>query len=136
MYSLTKYSKGTLEWFRSYLSEEIFLVSIKSKLSDFGKISFWVPLFLIYVNNMPQAVNLYADDSCIFYQHKEVDEMEKHLNKGFENIFDWFLYNKSYFTSTTKGELFKMSHLRHRLRLFCFIEKLCSVLEISKFLYF
>ena len=28
------------------------------------------------------------------YQHKEVDEIEKHLNKDFENICDWFVDNK------------------------------------------
>ena len=38
-----KFSKGTLQWFRSYLSEQIFLVNIESKLSDFGKISCVVP---------------------------------------------------------------------------------------------
>ena len=47
---------------------------------------------------MPQAVEstllLYADDSCILYQHKEVDEIEKQLNKDFENICDWFVDNK------------------------------------------
>ena len=88
-----RFSKGTLQWFRSYLSERIFLVNIESKLSDFGKISCGVPhgsvlgplLFLIYENDMPQAVKstilLYADDSCILYQHKEVDD--KHFNKDF-----------------------------------------------------
>ena len=72
-----RFSKGTLQWFRSYLSERIFLVNIESKLSDFGKISCGVPqgstlgllLFLIYMHDMPQAVEstliLYADDSCI-----------------------------------------------------------------------
>ena len=95
-----------LQWFRSFLSERIFLVNIESKLSDFGKISSEVPkgsilvplLFLIYVNNMPQVVKstllLYADDSFILYQHKEVDEIEKHLNKNFENICPWFVDNR------------------------------------------
>ena len=101
-----RFSKGTLKWFRSYLSERIFLVNIESKLSDFGKISCGVPkgsilgllLFLIYVNDIPRAVKLtvllYADDSYILYQHKEVDEIEKQLNKDFENICDWFMDNK------------------------------------------
>ena len=47
---------------------------------------------------MPQAVKstllLYADDSCILFQDKEVDEIEKQLNKDFENIFDGFMDNK------------------------------------------
>ena len=38
--------------------------------------------------DMPQAVKttllLYADDSCILHQHKEVDEIKKQLNKDFE----------------------------------------------------
>ena len=38
-----RFSKGTLQWFRSYLSERIFLVNIESKLSDFGKSSCGVP---------------------------------------------------------------------------------------------
>ena len=37
---------------------------------------------------MPQAVKttllLYAGDSCILHQHKEVDEIKKQLNKDFE----------------------------------------------------
>ena len=101
-----RFPKITLKWFRSYLSEHIFLVNIENKLSDFGKMFYWVPqgsilgplLSLIYVNDMPQAVKstllFYADDSCILYQHKEVDEIEKHLNKDFENICDWFVDNK------------------------------------------
>ena len=90
----------------NFLSEGIFLVNIESKLSDFGKISCRAPqgsilgplLFLIYVKDMPQAVRstlpLCADDSCILYQHKEVDEIEKQLNKDFENICIWFMDNK------------------------------------------
>ena len=90
-----RFAKGTLQWFRSYLSEQIFLVNSESKLSDFGKISCGVPegsilgplLFLIYGNDMPKAVRsallLYADDSCILYQHK-----------NFENICDWLVDNK------------------------------------------
>ena len=47
---------------------------------------------------MPQAVwstlFLHADDSCILYQHREVEEIEKQLNKDFENICDWSVDNK------------------------------------------
>ena len=76
-----KFSESTITWFKSYLSESIFLVNIENKLSDFGEISSGVPqrsilgplLFLIYVNDMPQVVTstllLYPDDSCIIYQH-------------------------------------------------------------------
>ena len=47
---------------------------------------------------MPQALScdlmLYADDSCLIYQHKDVNEIEKMLNKNFSDLCDWFLDNK------------------------------------------
>ena len=57
------------KWFKSYLSERI-----------------------------PPAVTstllLYADDSCIPYQHKDFVEIEKQFNVAFENLCDWFADNK------------------------------------------
>ena len=41
-----------------------------------------------------QLFFIYADDSSISYQHKEVDEIEKQLNKDLENTCDWFVDNK------------------------------------------
>ena len=96
------FSEGCITWFQSYLSERIFFISIENQLSDYGRISCGVPqgsilgslLSVIYVHNMTQAVNsnlfLYAGDSCLMFQHKEVEEIEKILNNDFENIFDWF----------------------------------------------
>ena len=33
-------------------------------------------------------------DSCLIYQHRDVNEIEKQLNKDFENVCDWFVDNK------------------------------------------
>ena len=100
------FSEKTINWFRSYLSNRVFCVSINDTLSDPGNLSCGVPqgsilgplLFLLYVNDMPQAVDcdlyLYADDSCLVFQHKNVKEIEKQLNKDFSNICDWFIDNK------------------------------------------
>ena len=47
---------------------------------------------------MSQAVKchlfLYADDSCLVCQHKDINEIEKQLNVDFSNICDWFVDNK------------------------------------------
>ena len=55
-------------------------------------------LFLIYDKEMPQFVKsnlfLYADDSCLMYQHRDVNEIEKQLNNNFKNVCDWFVDNK------------------------------------------
>ena len=88
------------------LHERIFFIEIENQLSDFGKVSCGVPqgsilgplLFLIYVNDMSQAVksNLFlcADDPCLMYQHRDVNEIKKQLNKNFENVCGWFFDNK------------------------------------------
>ena len=55
-------------------------------------------LFLIYINDMSQTVKcilfIYDDDICLVCQHNDINEIEKQLNKGFENICDWFVDNK------------------------------------------
>ena len=88
------------------MNDWAFLVSIENKYSSISKISFGVPqgsifgplLFLIYVNYTKQAVSsdllLYADDSCLVFQHKHVIEIETHLNNDFSNLCEWFLDNK------------------------------------------
>ena len=47
---------------------------------------------------MPQPVKsnlfLYANDSCLIYQHRDVNEIEKQQKKDFENVCDWFADNK------------------------------------------
>ena len=55
-------------------------------------------LFLLYTNDMPQSVNcellLYADDTCLIFQHNDIKEIENQLNKNFSLICDWFVDNK------------------------------------------
>ena len=102
-----RFLEQSIQWFRSYLREQIFLVETENKLSDFGNISCGIPqgsilgpfLFLIYVNDMPQAVKsnllLYANDSCLMYQHKEIAIIDKKiLNKDFENMCGLFVDKK------------------------------------------
>ena len=47
---------------------------------------------------MSQAVkfNFYlnTDNTCLVSQHRGINEIEKQLNKDFENIGDWFVDNK------------------------------------------
>ena len=56
-------------------------------------------MFLLHINDLPQAVVsdslLYADDTCIVFQHKSETEIEKELIRDFLSLCDWFVDNKS-----------------------------------------
>ena len=47
---------------------------------------------------MPQAVDcdlfLYADDTGLLFQHKDLERIKEELTKNFSNICDWFVDNK------------------------------------------
>ena len=78
----------------------MFSVHVEKSLSDKALISCGVPqrsilgplLFLLYVNDMVQAVNcdllLYADDTGLVFQHKDINIIEQQMNRNFSNI--WF----------------------------------------------
>ena len=55
-------------------------------------------MFLLYVNDMPGAISceilLYADDTCLVFQAKDIDIISEKLNTEFNKLCDWFVDNK------------------------------------------
>ena len=101
------FKKTVIQWFSSYLSSRKFFVSLEGVFSEEGLITCGVPqgsilgplLFLIYINDLPQSLNeassnLYADDTCIYYQHRDIQKIENVLNKEFTSLCEWFIDNK------------------------------------------
>ena len=100
------FSVSTINWFRSYLQNRKFVVHVEDAHSSLGDLSCGVPqgsilgplLFLLYVNDMPQAVScdllLYADDSCLVFEDYDIDTIEKELNRDFNSLCDWFVDNR------------------------------------------
>ena len=100
------FSADVISWFKSYLAGRTFKVYVNEYSSSPGNLTCGVPqgsilgplLFLLYINDMPESVSsdlfLYADDSCLVFQHKDLKEIEKQLNKDFANLCDWFVENK------------------------------------------
>ena len=100
------FSKNVILWFKLYLSNRTFKVNLNKTFLEPGKLLCGVPqgsilgplLFLLYINDMPQAVKwevlLYADDTCLIFQHNDIKEIEIQLNKKFSLICDWFVDNK------------------------------------------
>ena len=69
-----------------------FIISMENAYSDKASIACGVPqgsilgplLFLIRINDMSQAVDsellLYANDTCLIFQHRDTKTIEEHLN--------------------------------------------------------
>ena len=82
------------------------MVNLENPFSEVSNISCIVPqgsihgplLFSIYVSDMLMAVKcnlfLYANNTCLVFQSKNVNDVEKQLNEDFGNICDWFVDNK------------------------------------------
>ena len=125
------FSKHTVNSFQSNLSNRSFLVSLGNNFSKPESVSCGVPqgsilgplLFLIYVNDMSQAVKcdlfLYADDTCLVCQHKDINKIESQLNEDFCNICDWFVDNKlrtHFGEDKTKSILFASKFKRKNIK--------------------
>ena len=55
--------------------------------------------FLLYLNDLPQSLSdagsyLYADETCIFYQHEGIKKIENVLKKEFSSLCQWFIENE------------------------------------------
>ena len=83
-------TKHSVNWFRSYLINTTFLVNFGNVDSQPLCVSSGEPvqesllgplLFLIYINDISQAAKcnlfLYADDTCLVCQHKDINDIEK-----------------------------------------------------------
>ena len=84
----------------------MFSVHVENKFSDKALIICGVSqgsisgplLFLLCLNDMVQAVTcdllLYADDTGLIFQYKDISIIEQQLNRNFSNICNWFVDNK------------------------------------------
>ena len=82
-FNLTKmaspgFSNHSIMWFQSYLSGRSFRVKTKNKHCSTAKICSFLKF-------------LYADDSCLVYEHNDVSKIEQNLNKNFSNICNCFV---------------------------------------------
>ena len=97
----------SLEWFSTYLKNRTQFVSCNNTSSCIKSISCGVPqgsvlgplLFLIYINDLPNVSKkfnfyLFADDTNLFYQSDNLDELQKTVNKELKNIVVWLNANR------------------------------------------
>ena len=97
-----------LAWFESYLSNRKQHIEIgENSKTDLKCVTCGVPqgsilgplLFLVYVNDLPNASRLldsimFADDTNLFFNHKDIKHLFTVVNNELVNIKDWFTANK------------------------------------------
>ena len=82
-------------------------------------------LFLIYINDMMMAVKcslfLYADDTCLVFQSKNVKNIRKQFNEDFGNVCNWIvdnLFNTKSVLLTSQHSLILIMLAQHVLLVF------------------
>ena len=95
-------------WFINYLTNRQQYIQITNdSKSDLRKITCEVPqgsilgplLFLVYVSGLPSSSKIlnptmFADDTNLFYEHKNIIKPFATVNEELMNINDWFMANK------------------------------------------
>ena len=125
------FSREVIDWYKLYLSSRKFHVNIHDKFSTSADLRCRVPqgsilgplLFLLYINDMPRAVDcdlfLYVDDTCLLFQHKDLEQIKEELAQKFSNICDWFVDNKlsiHFGEDKTKSILFSIKNRKRKIR--------------------
>ena len=125
-----------LQWFIRYLSNRNQCVKFKGELSDVMATNFGIPqggvlsamLYIIYVNDIEFCSKnikyvMYADDTCVFYENKNLNDNVELLNNELENVCDWMDANRLTVNSEKSNYIIfsraqKMLHpLEHEIKL-------------------
>ena len=133
-----------LQWFKSYLSGRSQLVQYNGYKSSLKYVECGVPqgsilgplLFLIYINDLINDVSkvldliLFADDTNIFFSHKDPIFLMELVNTGLQNLSCWFQANKlSINVKKLNCIIFKTSQNRQKLDFSIYDTKIDRVTE-------
>ena len=96
-----------LGWFDSYLSNRRQFLTYDDKQTNIKTITCGVPqnsisgplMFLIFVNDLHKVTKyldsiMFADDTNLFYSHKNIKTLFQIVNSELKLVNEWFLTNK------------------------------------------
>ena len=100
------FNRSALQWFTSYLTNRTQSVCVNGVVSDSQTIMFGVPqgsvlgplLFIMYINDLPHVIRfcnieLYADDTLLYFASSNVSSIETNLTTDLENVINWLHSN-------------------------------------------
>ena len=132
---MLRFSHEVIDCYKSQLSTRKFHVNVHDKFSTSAYLWCRVPqgsilgplLFLLCINHVSQVVDcdlfFYADDTCLLFQHKDLERIKEELTKNFSNICDWFVDNKlsiQFGEDKTKSFLFSTKNIKIKLELWTY----------------
>ena len=101
------FSDACITWFKSYLTKRKVVTFFNSSLSESSDIHHGVPqgsilgpvLFVIYINDIVKqvkncSIELYADDTVLYFSHHDPSRIENILNNDLQRVYDWMCVNK------------------------------------------
>ena len=141
LYGITDRNYG---WLKSYLSNWRQFVQINEKeKTSLETINCGVPqgsilgpiLFVLYVNDLKNASNLldpvmFADDTNLFFTHKDIRYLFQIVNQELENISQWFVSNK--LSLNIKNKILIFSQTQSKRKHSTSFTKTLSEAEISR----
>ena len=98
LYSVQQHA---LSWFKSYLKNRKQFCRVNWVDAEIGDIEVGVPqgscldlLFLVYINDLPQAVQdsklfVYADDTSLCYQSHDLTRLNEAINSDLRKLDTW-----------------------------------------------
>ena len=105
--SLYGIKNNSLKWFSSYLSNRKQFIQAGDIKTSYEDIICGVPqgsilgplLFIIYVNDLSDVSKIlepimFADDTNLFFTHKNIKELFQTVNSELDKVFQWFNANK------------------------------------------
>ena len=97
------FKTSVLKWFGSYLSSRKFFVSVDGIFSKAGTLNDGVPQGsilgrLLFLNDLTQSLSkkdsyCCADDTCVFYQEKDIPKIVGVLIRKFSTLYGWLFNN-------------------------------------------
>ena len=110
-------------WFRSYLSERQQTCFIKEHSSNSRFVRCGIPqgtilgplLFLIYINDFPNCLKMFADDIYLTYASNNIYDINNKLNEDLANVTEWLSANIMLTLNQSKSE-FMLIDLRQRIK--------------------